>query len=129
MNNSNEHQTRQRHIQDDSHKEKPSYENLEDELINLYPKLDLLKIQVADLQSTISSLCQTCELKYDSNKKIAFEEVNEKIKLKNLIRLSVIALETAQIVASLRKETEKVAILEHAVVSVKIIDDYAQRTE
>jgi hypothetical protein len=41
----------------------------------------------------------------------------------------VIALETAQIIATLRKDHEKVAILEHAVGSVKIIDDYAQRTE
>jgi hypothetical protein len=41
----------------------------------------------------------------------------------------VIALETTQIIATLQKNHEKVAILEHAVGSVKVIDDYAQRTE
>lgn len=129
MKNSEVHQTRQRYLKADSQTVKPSYENLEDELIGLNPKFDLLNSQIAELQVAISSLCQSCELKDAYEKKAVFDEVSDKIKLKNLTRLSVIALETAQIVATLRKDTEKVAILEHAVVSVKIIDDYAQRTE
>ena len=129
MNNSKANETRQRHLQDDLHTDKPSYENLEDELIDLYPKLDLLSSQIKELQFTIASMCQSCDIKDECNKKIALDEVNKNIQLKNLTRLSVIALETAQIVAKLRKDNEKVAILEHAVVSVKIIDDYAQRTE
>lgn len=129
MNNSKANETRQRHLQDDLQTDKPSYENLEDELINLYPKLDLLSSQIQELQVTIFSMCQSCDIQDECNKKIALDEVNKNIQLKNLTRLSVIALETAQIVAKLRKDNEKVAILEHAVVSVKIIDDYAQRTE
>jgi predicted phosphohydrolase len=129
MNNSKAHETRQPHAQADSHTDKPSYENLEVELINLYPKLDLLNSQIAELQVTISSMCQSCDIKNECNKKEALDEVSEKIQLKNLTRLSVIALETAQIIAALRKDHEKVAILEHAVGSVKIIDAYAQRTE
>ena len=129
MKNSKEHQTRQRYLTAESQTVKPSYENLEDELIGLYPKFDLLNLQIAELQGAISSLCQSCDLKDEHDKKAVFDEVSEKIKLKNLTRLSVIALETAQIVATLRKDNEKVAILEHAVVSVKIIDDYTQRTE
>jgi hypothetical protein len=129
MKNSKKHETRQRYLKAESQTIKPSYENLEDELIELYPKLDLLNSQIAELQATISLLCQSCDLKDEHIKKTAFDEVSEKIKLKNLTRLSVIALETAQIVASLRKDNEKVAILEHAVISVKIIDEYAQRTE
>lgn len=129
MNNSKVHETRQRHIQADVLTDKPSYENLEDELIDLYPKLDLLNSQIAELQVTISSMCQSCDIKNDRNKKVELDEVSEKIQLKNLTRLSVIALETAQIIATLKKDHEKVAILEHAVGSVKIIDDYAQRTE
>ena len=129
MKNLKAHETRKRYLKTDSATDKPSYENLEDELINLYPKIDLLNSQIAELQLTISSLCQSCDIKDDHAKKVALDEVNEKIKVKNLTRLSVIALETAQIVATLRKDTDKVAILEHAVVSVKIIDDYVQRTE
>jgi hypothetical protein len=129
MNNSKAHETRQRHFQADSHTGKPSYENLEDELIDLYPKIDLLNSQIAELQVTISSMCQSCDIKDECEKKVALDQVNKNIQLKNLTRLSVIALETAQIVARLRNDNEKVAILEHAVVSVKIIDDYAQRTE
>ena len=129
MNNSNKHETREKHTQADLHTDIPSYENLEDELINLYPKLDLLNSQIAELQVTISSMCQSCDIKDECEKKVALDQVNKNIQLKNLTRLSVIALETAQIVARLRNDNEKVAILEHAVVSVKIIDDYAQRTE
>jgi hypothetical protein len=129
MTNSNNHETRQRQEQTVSKIDKPSYENLEDELINLYPKLDLLNSQIAELQVTISSMCQSCDIKNECEQKVAVDEAHEKIQLKNLTRLSVIALETAQIVARLRKDNEKVVILEHAVASVKIIDDYAQRTE
>jgi hypothetical protein len=129
MKNLKAHETRHRYLKTDSNTDKPSYENLEDELINLYPKFDLLNSQIAELQFTISSLCQSCDIKDDHVKKVAFDEVNEKIKVKNLTRLSVIALETAQIVATLRKDNDKVAILEHAVVSVKIIDDYVRLTE
>ena len=129
MKNSKAHETRQRYLQTESSTDKPSYENLEDELINLYPKFDLLNAQIAELQLTISSLCQSCDFKDDQTKKVALDEVNEKIKVKSLTRLSVIALETAQIVATLRKDNDKVAILEHAVVSVKMIDDFVQRTE
>lgn len=129
MNNSKKYETRDRHNQSDSHTDKPSYANLEDELNNLYPKLDLLNSQIAELQDTISSMCLSCDIKNDCNKKLALDEVSEKIQLKNLTRLSVIALETAQIIATLKKDHEKVAILEHAVGSVKIIDDYAQRTD
>ena len=74
-------------------------------------------------------MCQSCDIKNECNKKLALDEVNEKIHLKNLTRLSVLALETAKIIATLRKDHEKVAILEHAVGSVKIVDDYAQRTD
>jgi hypothetical protein len=129
MKNSEVHQTRQRYLKADSQTVKPSYENLEGELINLYPKLDLLNSQIAELQVTISSMCQSCDIKNECDKKVALDEVNEKIQLKNLTWLSVIALETAKIIATLRNDHEKVAIFEHAVVSVKIIDDYAQRTE
>jgi hypothetical protein len=129
MNNSNKYETREKHTQVDSHTDIPSYENLEDELINLYPKLDLLNSQIAELQVTISSMCQSCDIKNECNKKLALNEVNEKIHLKNLTRLSVLALETAKIIATLRKDHEKVAILEHAVGSAKIVDDYAQRTD
>jgi hypothetical protein len=129
MNNSNKYETREKHTQADSHTDIPSYENLEDELINLYPKLDLLNSQIAELQVTISSMCQSCDIKNECEQKVAVDEAHEKIQYKNLTRLSVIALETAQIVARLRKDNEKVVILEHAVASVKIIDDYAQRTE
>jgi len=123
------HETRQRYLKTESGTDKPSYENLEDELINLYPKFDLLNSQIAELQLTISSLCQSCDIKDNQTKKVALDEVNEKIKVKSLTRLSVIALETAQIVATLRKDNDKVALLEHAVVSVKMIDDFVQRTE
>ena len=74
-------------------------------------------------------MCQFCIIKNDNNKKVELDEVSEKVQLKNLTRLSVIALELAQIIATLQKNHEKVAILEHAVGSVKIVDDYAQRTE
>ena len=129
MSNLKKHETRQRHLQVDSRTDLPSYENLEDELVNLYPKLDLLNSQIAELQVTISSMCQSCDVKNECNKKVALDDVNEKIQLKNLTRLSVLALETAQIIATLRKDHEKVAILEHAVGSVKVVDDYAQRTD
>jgi len=129
MNNSKAQETRNPHSQADSHKDRPSYENLEVELVNLYPKLDLLNSQIAELQVTISSMCQSCDIKNECNKKLALDEVNKNFQLKNLTRLSVIALETAQIVARLRKDNEKVVILDHAVANVKIIDDYAQRTE
>ena len=129
MSNFKKHETRQRHLQVDSRTDLPSYENLEDELVNLYPKLDLLNSQIAELQVTISSMCQSCDVKNECNKKVALDDVNEKIQLKNLTRLSVLALETAQIIATLRKDHEKVAILEHAVGSVKVVDDYAQRTD
>lgn len=129
MNNSKKHETREKHNLFDLHTNKPSYANLEDELINLYPKLDLLNSQIEELQVTISSMCLYCDIKNDCIKKLALDEVSEKIQLKNLTRLSVIALETAQIIATLKKDYEKVAILEHAVGSVKIIDDYAQRTD
>ena len=89
----------------------------------------MLNSQIAELQVTISSMCQSCDIKNDRNKKVELYEVSEKIQLKNLTRLSVIALETAQIIATLKKDHEKVAILEHAVGSVKIVDDYAQRTD
>jgi len=42
MTNSKNHETRQRQEQTDLKIDKPSYENLEDELINLYPKLELV---------------------------------------------------------------------------------------
>ena len=122
-------ETRQHYSVTESLAVKPSYENLEEELINLYPKVDLLNSQLNELKSTMASLCDSCDIKDEHSKKIAFDEFNEKIKLKNLTRLSVIALETAQIVAALRLDNEKAALLEHAVASVKIVNDYTQHSE
>jgi hypothetical protein len=129
MSNSKEHETRQRYLQVDSHTVKPSYENLEDELINLYPKVDLLNSQLAELKLTISLLCDASEIKGERDYKRALDEFNEKIKLTNLTRLSVIALEAAQTVATLRNDSEKAVLLEHAAVIVKIVNEHAERTE
>jgi hypothetical protein len=129
MSNPKEHETRKRYLQVDSHTVKPSYENLEDELINLYPKVDLLNSQLAELKLTIYSLCDASEIKGERDYKRALDEFNEKIKLTNFTRLSVIALEAAQTVATIRNDSEKAVLLEYAVVTVKMVNEHAQRTE
>ena len=122
-------ETRQRYSQIDSKSVKPSYENLEDELINLYPQVDLLNSQLLALKLTLGSICSSCEIKDELYKRIAVEKFSKDIKLNNLTKIGVLALETAQIVAKLREDSEKSVLFENAVISIKMLNDHTENSE
>lgn len=127
MTNQKSKETRQHYSKVESLSTKPSYENLEDELINLYPKVDLLNLHLAELKRTISEMCDASEFKGERDYKRAFDDLNEKLKIAKLTRLSVIALEAAQSVANLGKDSQKAVLLEHAVASVKMVNEHTQK--
>ncbi len=129
MTNVEIHQTRTRFEQGHSQSIKPSYTDLEDELINLYPQVDLMNSQIAELKCTIASMCDSSVIRGERDYQRALDTFNEKLHLTQLTRLSVIALEAAKTIATLRNDTEKALLIEHASVSAKIINDHLHRSE
>ncbi len=127
MTTSDVHETRTRYEQGATQKVKPSYADLENELINLYPQVDLMTSQIAELKNTIASMCDASVIRGERDYKRALDAFNEKPHLTQLTRLSVIALEAAKTIATLRNDTEKALLIEHASVSAKIIDDHLHR--
>jgi len=102
---------------------------LENELINLYPQVDLLNSQLLALKLTLGSICASCEIKDELYKRIAVEKFSKDIKLNNLTKIGVLALETAQIVAKLREDSEKSVLFENAVISIKMLNDHTENSE
>ena len=129
MANSKAHETRTHYVQGDSQKIKPSYSDLEGELIKLYPQFDLMHSQIAELKSTIASMCDDSVIRGERDYKRALDAFNEKLHLTQLTRLSVIALEAAKTIATLRNDTEKALLIEHASISAKIVNEHLHRSE
>ena len=129
MKNPNNHETRKKYEQTDTLLIKPSYEALEDELIDLYPKVDTLTLQLEKLKLSMSKLYEGVIKKGDRDYEAALVAFNENVKLTNLTQLSIVSLEAAIAAAALHHDSEVENLLVVAIRNAKVANEYAQRYE